>query len=70
MTAGAGDQKTGDCDLVIVVAGDCDCESLTPRRPSRQDLGNQMSPLHNLTLLQPRINLLVSSGQRRKTHYF
>ncbi len=27
MLAGAGDQKTGDCDLVIVVAGDC--ESLT-----------------------------------------
>ncbi len=30
MTTGAGDQKSGDCDRVIVVAGDCDCESLTP----------------------------------------
>ncbi len=32
MTASAGDQKSGDCDRVIVVAGDwgdCDCESLT-----------------------------------------
>ncbi len=29
MAAGAGDQYSGDCDLVIVVAGDCDCESLT-----------------------------------------
>ncbi len=24
MVASAGDQKTGDCDRVIVVAGDCD----------------------------------------------
>ncbi len=28
-----------------------------------------MSPLHNLTLLQPRIKLLVSSGQRTTAHY-
>ncbi len=40
-------------------------KTLSPRRPSGQDHGNQMSPLHNLTLLQPRIKLLVSSGQRR-----
>ncbi len=37
----------------------------SPRRPSGQDHGNQMSPLHNLTLLQPGIKLLVSSGQKR-----
>ncbi len=34
---------------------------------SVQDHGNQTSPLHNLILLQPRIKLLASSGQRR-TH--
>ncbi len=28
MTAGVGDQNSGDCDLVIVLDGDCD-ESLT-----------------------------------------
>jgi len=37
----------------------------SPRRPSAQDHRNQTSPLHNLTLLQPAIKLLVSSGQRR-----
>ncbi len=36
-------------------------------RPTRQDHRNQMSPLHNLTLLQPRFKLLILSGQRRKT---
>ena len=32
---------------------------------TRQDHKNQLSPLHNLTLLQPGIELLVSSGQGR-----
>ena len=40
-------------------------KTLSPRRTSAQVIGNQMSPLHNLTLLQPGIELLVSSGQRR-----
>ncbi len=39
MTAGAGDQKTGDCDLVIVVAGDC--ESLTPRHHQDKTSGTR-----------------------------
>ncbi len=37
---------------------------LSPRRPSGQDLGNQMSPLHNLTLLHIE-QTAGSSGQRR-----
>ncbi len=42
-------------------------KSLSPRWPSGPDHGNQMSPLHNLTLLQPRFKLLILSGQRRMT---
>ncbi len=39
----------------------------SPRQQSEQDQWNQMSPLHNLTLLQPRFKLLILSGQRRMT---
>ncbi len=36
-SAGAGDQNSGDCDLVIVVGGgDWDCDSLTNRQTSGQ----------------------------------
>ncbi len=42
-------------------------KTLSPRRPSGQDHRNQMSPLHNLTLVQPRFKLLILSGQRRMT---
>ncbi len=38
--------------------------TLSPRQPSGQDHGNQMSPLHNLTLLQLE-QTAGSSGQRR-----
>ncbi len=40
-------------------------KTLSTRCPLGQDHKNQMSPLYNLTLLQPGIELLVSSGQRR-----
>ncbi len=36
-------------------------KTLSPRRPSGQDHGNQMSPLHNLILQQPA----GSSGKKR-----
>ncbi len=39
--------------------------TMSLRRPSGHDHRNQMCPLHNLTLLQPRIKQLVSSGQGR-----
>ncbi len=38
--------------------------TLSPRRPSGQEHGNQMSPLHNLTLLQLE-QTAGSPGQRR-----
>ncbi len=36
MVASAGDQKTGDCDRVIVVAGDCD--SLTIKKKKKKKI--------------------------------
>ncbi len=42
-------------------------EDLVTYTASGQDHGNQICHLHNLTLLQPRIKQLVSSGQRRMT---
>ncbi len=45
-------------------------KTLSPRWPSGQDLGNQMSPLHNLTLLQLEQTAGLSGQRRTEPGFF